>query len=259
MFNRRIKIIAVLCFIVLLLLIIFTIKIFKGKNDVKNESEITEVSGVDRSGLSETKLGVSREPVKNASTTVLEIIKPCSGRQDEKDCIASIALAQGRISLCHLLEKDLEREAGERLVLRCQKDILLKTADTEVGRCQSLQGDDFYNCLRGTFSIFKEQADCANLPEEDTRLICADVFSFENAYARYDRQSCQKIKNSKLNLYCLENIISKSQDSDKDGLTDLDEINVYDTDPDNPDTDKDGHKDGDEVKSGFNPNGAGKI
>lgn len=44
------------------------------------------------------------------------------------------------------------------------------------------------------------------------------------------------------------------QDTDKDGLTTLEEKR-YRTDPNNPDTDGDGYKDGDEVKAGFDPNG----
>ncbi|MCK5490795.1 MAG: rhodanese-like domain-containing protein [Candidatus Pacebacteria bacterium] len=48
-------------------------------------------------------------------------------------------------------------------------------------------------------------------------------------------------------------------DSDNDGLTDMEEINSYGTDPENPDTDGDSFKDGDEVQNGYNPNGAGKI
>ncbi len=43
-----------------------------------------------------------------------------------------------------------------------------------------------------------------------------------------------------------------SQDSDDDGLLDVDE-SIYGTDPDNPDTDGDGVDDGDEVTDGTNP------
>jgi hypothetical protein len=42
-------------------------------------------------------------------------------------------------------------------------------------------------------------------------------------------------------------------DSDNDGLTDYDETNLYNTEPDNPDTDGDGVNDGDEVAKGTNP------
>lgn len=48
-------------------------------------------------------------------------------------------------------------------------------------------------------------------------------------------------------------------DSDFDGLSDYEEVKVYKTNPLNPDSDGDGYKDGDEVKSGYNPNGAGKL
>lgn len=42
-------------------------------------------------------------------------------------------------------------------------------------------------------------------------------------------------------------------DSDGDGLTDLDEQQVYATNPHNPDTDRDGQSDGDEVRAGTDP------
>ena len=42
--------------------------------------------------------------------------------------------------------------------------------------------------------------------------------------------------------------VNAAIDSDGDGLTDFEELNVYKTDPNNPDTDGDGLKDGEEVK-----------
>ena len=48
-------------------------------------------------------------------------------------------------------------------------------------------------------------------------------------------------------------------DTDGDLLGDGDEVLVWKTDPLKPDTDGDGYKDGAEVKSGYNPAGAGKI
>ncbi|MBI2551002.1 hypothetical protein HYV73_01500 [Candidatus Uhrbacteria bacterium] len=44
-------------------------------------------------------------------------------------------------------------------------------------------------------------------------------------------------------------------DSDSDGLTDVEENNIYKTDPRLPDTDKDGFLDGNEVFHRYNPNG----
>lgn len=48
-------------------------------------------------------------------------------------------------------------------------------------------------------------------------------------------------------------------DTDNDGLTDSEEVIKYKTNPHNPDTDGDGYIDGEEVKSGYNPNGEGKL
>lgn len=48
-------------------------------------------------------------------------------------------------------------------------------------------------------------------------------------------------------------------DTDNDGLSDYEEVKIYHTDPLNPDTDGDGYKDGQEVKSGYNPNGPGRL
>jgi len=42
-------------------------------------------------------------------------------------------------------------------------------------------------------------------------------------------------------------------DSDHDGVPDVDEINIYHTDPYNPDTDADGYKDWYEINHGFSP------
>ena len=50
-----------------------------------------------------------------------------------------------------------------------------------------------------------------------------------------------------------------SADSDADGLFDREEVEVYFTDPLNPDTDGDTYSDGMEVEGGYNPNGPGKL
>lgn len=49
-----------------------------------------------------------------------------------------------------------------------------------------------------------------------------------------------------------------SKDSDNDGLTDLEE-NLFKTNVNKTDTDNDGYLDAQEIKSGYNPNGQGRI
>ncbi|MBI4778891.1 hypothetical protein HY797_00370 [Candidatus Falkowbacteria bacterium] len=46
----------------------------------------------------------------------------------------------------------------------------------------------------------------------------------------------------------------KSKDTDADGLTDYDELNIYKTSPYLEDSDSDGFKDGEEIKKDFDPN-----
>lgn len=54
-------------------------------------------------------------------------------------------------------------------------------------------------------------------------------------------------------------IFLKKTDSDGDGISDYDEVTVFETDPENEDTDGDGFKDGEEISAGFNPSGDGEL
>ena len=49
------------------------------------------------------------------------------------------------------------------------------------------------------------------------------------------------------------------QKLDDDELFDYEEVNVYNTDPLDPDTDGDSYLDGAEVKGGYNPSGPGRL
>jgi hypothetical protein len=69
--------------------------------------------------------------------------------------------------------------------------------------------------------------------------------------------------NDKDGLIYLEEMKAKTDpnlaDTDKDGLNDGQEVNVYKTDPLSPDTDGDTYFDGKEVDSGYDPKGSGKL
>jgi hypothetical protein len=53
--------------------------------------------------------------------------------------------------------------------------------------------------------------------------------------------------------------VTVNLDSDQDGLTDAEELNIYQTNPLQADSDGDGYLDGDEVKAGYNPSGEGLL
>lgn len=57
----------------------------------------------------------------------------------------------------------------------------------------------------------------------------------------------------------LRNTDLNNPDTDGDGLTDGDEVLKYGTSPTSVDTDGDSYGDGDEIKGGYNPRGKGKI
>lgn len=75
-----------------------------------------------------------------------------------------------------------------------------------------------------------------------------------------DEEMIERIESLKTRVETFEQIRrdksngETSIDSDGDGISDFDEINLYKTDPNNPDTDNDGFNDGIEIIRGFNPN-----
>lgn len=288
MLNKKTKII-ILGVVILLLSAIF---IFALKIKFKNKNEVTE-NGININILEELK---SNHPEftgeqlefyeKVAQSDDENAIKQCLSRKDEGDCVSSVAFIKSDRKLCYIhggaADEETSEEEEEKTQKKCVEIVLQKKADAEIDQCRPLNGDDFFNCLNEIFSIYDELSDCANLPEGEGRAACEEIFYYKEAYLKYDRELCAKIKNEKLNQYCLKNIIDKLQDTDGDGLTDLDEINnykthylfydsdgdslsdgdevkKYNTNPKNSDTDGDGYSDGDEVKGGYNPAGEGRL
>lgn len=109
---------------------------------------------------------------------------------------------------------------------------------------------------------------------------CINKIKFNDAIMANRSSGCLTITDPALRDKCLA-ATDVSRDTDKDGVTDYNEVNLYHTDPSkadtdsdglndnyetgiainprNPDTDGDGHKDAEEIKDGFNPCGPGKM
>lgn len=84
----------------------------------------------------------------------------------------------------------------------------------------------------------------------------SEVDTLKQKVDAIEKKSSEYAKDTKL-----EKVITylKNEDSDKDGLSDYDEVTVYGSNRYKKDTDGDGYDDKAEVDSGFNPNGPGKL
>ena len=262
--NKKTKFIILAIVIFSLLSIFFVFKKINNKNseESKKENKIDILQE-----LKENHPEFSTEQIKNyqeIANNKETKISTCFEKEDEENCITSVAFIRNDKGLCYIHDHDSHEhkneEDEEKTLKKCVNDILRKNAVVEIEKCQLLNGDDFFNCLNDIFNdTYNKQEDCGGLLEKEAKIICEEMFNYKEAYLKYNRALCVKIKNEKLNQYCLKNIIDKSQDSDKDGLTDLEEINKYKTHYLFPDSDQDNLLDGDEVKNGFDPTKAGKL
>lgn len=182
------------------------------------------------------------------------------------------------------VEKCLEMENSDgaifciQKIAREKKDIYLcdKLNGSDKDKCQgkiirdlSIEDDDIVKCLDivsdndriGCINTILENNDyninqCKGLEGEDKNY-CIDTVQYIKAIEAND---CSGIVNSAIKEEC-ESALSffseegnnESVDSDGDGLIDTDEVNVYGTDPLNPDSDGDGYNDGQEVRNGYDP------
>ena len=159
--------------------------------------------------------------------------------------------SQGQLTREYCDKFDSDDDAGKKIFDECLNFVIKNYAKTEISKCDSLSGDNYFNCLLAIFSNYREKKDCLGLADLGAQAVCQDYLNFITAYAKYERTLCAEVKMDKLNKYCLKVIIDKKQDTDNDGLTDLDEINKYRTDYKAPDSDGDGILDGEAVKRGL--------
>ncbi|HSE34714.1 MAG TPA: Ig-like domain-containing protein, partial [Candidatus Paceibacterota bacterium] len=80
----------------------------------------------------------------------------------------------------------------------------------------------------------------------DNRVLSEDEFASRAAEVKIARDEQRKILSERVGSRAFT-------DSDGDGITDYDEINLYGADPRDADTDNDGIRDGDEIMAGTNP------
>ncbi|HPA25899.1 MAG TPA: thrombospondin type 3 repeat-containing protein [bacterium] len=95
-----------------------------------------------------------------------------------------------------------------------------------------------FNNLGNKIFLFKTQNYIGLVLDQiSANLEAGNIFAYEQA---------NKIQSSL-------GIPKNNLDSDSDGLSDYDEMYIWNTEPNNSDTDADGYKDGEEIKNGYNP------
>ena len=156
-------------------------------------------------------------------------------------------------------EKDLDTPQGDEIVREVQ-DI------TEIPLLQEKQTDQF-NPLLERLAVALRSNDIQNIDNiKENILKQRDIIFTEknNSLQNEDKQRITKqlddaIYRVEKSVEITERIIkertgkSAHTDSDNDGITDFDEVNLYGTDPFVADTDGDGFTDGAEILSGYDP------
>lgn len=188
------------------------------------------------------------------------------------DCYYNAANLAQDISLCGKIQDEEKKNHCKAMFTLANLD----SAKLKLQDCLALPIDLKEPCVNSFISNLNEIDECRVFQGEQ-KSFCLDQVNTKLALVDGDKTFCEKIANSVLNKSCVTQIASRPMDTDNDGITDememsykLDpfnkdtdrdklsdgeELNKYKTNPLNPDSDNDGFKDGEEVANGFNPNG----
>ena len=205
-------------------------------------------------------------------------------------CKSQFAIRYNDKEMCLELPDDPDGDVRYSARYNCLYKIAEKTLDTEVCNLADKNTKDKWgmgkeNCLKGI--LIKEQKKLTvGLTDEDISKravtennfnICLSIDSVENqvgcqlGVAKINHMGyCERIGkfNASRQIFdcykfygyeLVESYLFDSKDTDKDGLYDYIELQVWKTDPKNIDTDGDGYNDGSEIESGYDPLRAGAL
>lgn len=163
-------------------------------------------------------------------------------------CLTEVALETRDVRLCAQITGNLQ-EGCYTLVVQS----LIATEGLEA--CTHYPSEQRQEVCRRSFEMPALQT-CLGQHVDDPD-ICHDLALTERAARERNPSLCLESRNPDSFIPCVLSV--GVEDWDGDGLSDLEELTVYFTDPLNPDTDGDGFLDGDEVREGFNPLGPGPL
>ncbi|MFP4514965.1 MAG: hypothetical protein ACLFNO_03120 [Parcubacteria group bacterium] len=162
-----------------------------------------------------------------------EKLKYCKSRVYHK-----VAIANNNINNCSLIEDSFWHKS-------CLNKIIV-ASDYDENLCDEIVNfDDAKNCEN--IILFQQATETNNcdLLEGEIKAECESALNINenNEENNEDADAEETMTDAEL----------KAMDSDQDGLNDYEELNIYNTDPNNADSDGDGYEDGEEVENGYDP------
>lgn len=208
----------------------------------------------------------------------------CASAKDKEKCLAELtldeAVAGKQAAACVKIDNADLRDGCYDAIAREMRDekicagisraaaedcagaiLFVKSkTNSDIAICETVVSAKWQDiCYSRIFMEKGSLAYCETAGEK--RDFCVSIVAYKQAASAGDSSLCAPIKDTDARTVCEEDALEAagSRDSDGDGLTDSEEVNIYKTDPKNPDTDGDSFKDGDEVKAGYNPKGSGRL
>ena len=197
----------------------------------------------------------------------------CFEAKDEdaaEGCVEEIAFTADDEDICALLDGEDREDCSDNILY----DDIVHDLDYE--GCSDLhEASLVQRCQLAIESEVSQQGGCAAAGVRP--VLCDDQIWLQEAVASGDFKACNWLATTEGVESCKDTFHSTdadgdtlslyeeyeagtsdtSSDTDGDGLSDVDELGIYETDPTNADTDGDGYSDGEEVANGFDPLNAG--
>ncbi len=168
----------------------------------------------------------------------------CSFMTDDKwrsSCIKQIAMNMSDVKVCNELSVDKNE---------CKDAVYLQqiSENYDFSICDNIKDEtNKESCINYIAKKLAEEGECPDSGIGSGE--CANYLKLENAIQDGD---CLRFSVSSPEYEACMDTLSDA-DTDGDGISDLDEIKKYNTDPRNKDTDGDGYEDGIEIRYGFDP------
>lgn len=198
----------------------------------------------------------------------LGVVEACGDLTDEafNTCVTLIAQDKKDPEVCKELSGDAQRACTDTASL-----LAARTA-TSLSVCDQIsEGPAQGACYAQVKSAAVAAGNCASVGVDES--ICASAAAVTAAIASGDPASCAQLSTEAERYDCDQGMATVDNDgdglaiaeefalglsdaipdADADGLTDGDEVHVYQTNPAKLDTDNDGFSDGTEVNSGYDP------